>query len=218
MLNKLLNSTIMVKLKVALSIRIIYWLTIIFQYLLGLIIVGSIAFNVLIFMDKANDLQLHTQFPVKVDFMEVGNLNIDNKDVKIQLVEATSKIHFIDTPKVIANKVAFSMLLVSLAFFYLLRIFKKFITNVKDGLTFNIENIQVLKKLAYGLVVFWLFTVIYMNIFYYYIGTRVEFQNIRISSDTDNYPSILIVALMIWVLAHIFIKGLELQEEKDLTI
>ena len=103
-------------------------------------------------------------------------------------------------------------------FFYLVWVFKKFITNVKNGSTFNIENIKILKKLAYGLVTLWVFTIIYMKIFYYYIGTRVEFENIRISSDTNNYGGLLIVALMIWVLAHIFIKGLELQEEKDLTI
>jgi len=201
-----------------LSIRIIYWITVISQFLLGLVIIATIAFNVFIYLDISDNLQLHTQFPVEIDFLEVGSLEINDQIVKVEFVEANSKIHFIDTPRFIANKVAIAMLIVSVGFFYLLLIFKKFIKNVKNGDTFNINNIKILKKLSYGLVVLWAFTNIYMFLLYHYIGTRIEMDNIKISSNLNNYSGILFAALLIWVIAHIFIKGLELQEEKDLTI
>ena len=201
-----------------LSIRIIYWITVISQFLLGLVIIATIAFNVFIYLDISDNLQLHTQFPVEIDFLEVGSLEINDQIIKVEFVEANSKIHFIDTPRFIANKVAIAMLIVSVGFFYLLLIFKKFIKNVKNGDTFNINNIKILKKLSYGLVVLWAFTNIYMFLLYHYIGTRIEMDNIKISSNLNNYSGILFAALLIWVIAHIFIKGLELQEEKDLTI
>ncbi len=201
-----------------LSIRIIYWITVVSQFLLGLVIIATIAFNVFIYLDISDNLQLHTQFPVEIDFLEVGSLEINDQIIKVEFVEANSKIHFIDTPRFIANKVAIAMLIVSAGFFYLLLIFKKFIKNVKNGDTFNINNIKILKKLSYGLVALWAFTNIYMFLLYHYIGTRIEMDNIKISSNLNNYSGILFAALLIWVIAHIFIKGLELQEEKDLTI
>ncbi len=201
-----------------LSIRIIYWITVISQFLLGLVIIATIAFNVFIYLDISDNLQLHTQFPVEIDFLEVGSLEINDQIIKVEFVEANSKIHFIDTPRFIANKVAIAMLIVSAGFFYLLLIFKKFINNVKNGDTFTIKNIRILKKLSYGLVALWAFTNIYMFLLYHYIGTRIEMDNIKISSNLNNYSGILFAALLIWVIAHIFIKGLELQEEKDLTI
>ncbi len=155
---------------------------------------------------------------MEIDFLEVGSLEINDQIVKVEFVEANSKIHFIDTPRFIANKVAIAMLIVSAGFFYLLLIFKKFINNVKNGDTFTIKNIRILKKLSYGLVALWAFTNIYMFLLYHYIGTRIEMDNIKISSNLNNYSGILFAALLIWVIAHIFIKGLELQEEKDLTI
>ena len=75
--------SIMIKLKAPLSIRIIYWFTVVLQVVLGLGILVTIVFNVLVHMGMADDLQLHVQFPVEVDFVEVGNLNIDNNDVKV---------------------------------------------------------------------------------------------------------------------------------------
>ena len=201
-----------------LSIRIIYWITVISQYLLGLVIIAAIAFNVLIYLNISDDLQLHTQFPVEIDFLEKGSLEINDQIVEVEFVEASSKIHFINTPRFIANKIAFAMLVVSIGFLYLLLIFKKFIKNVKSGNTFNIDNINILKKLSYGLVALWFFTNVYMFLFYHYIGTRIEMDGVRISSNLNDYSGILFAALLIWVIAHIFIKGLELQEEKDLTI
>ena len=99
-----------------LSIRIIYWITVISQYLLGLVIIAAIAFNVLIYLNISDDLQLHTQFPVEIDFLEKGSLEINDQIVEVEFVEASSKIHFINTPRFIANKIAFAMLVVSIGF------------------------------------------------------------------------------------------------------
>ena len=207
------------KQKTPLSIKIIYWLTNFSFAILSLVLFATIALNILLYTTSfGDDFQLHTRFPAKVDFLEIGNLHINNQDIEVELVEATAKIHFIDTPKYISKRVAFLLLLVVSGAGYLTWVFRSFIKNVKDGIIFTIKNISLLKRMSYIIVTFWFFTYIYMRIFYYQISRNVEFKNIRIREEMDDNSGILIVALLIWVLAHIFISGLRLQKENDLTI
>jgi len=207
------------KQKTPLSIKIIYWLTNFSFAILSLVLFATIALNILLYTTSfGDDFQLHTRFPAKVDFLEIGNLHINNQDIEVELVEATAKIHFIDTPKYISKRVAFLLLLVVSGAGYLTWVFRSFIKNVKNGIIFTIKNISLLKRMSYIIVTFWFFTYIYMRIFYYQISRNVEFKNIRIREEMDDNSGILIVALLIWVLAHIFISGLRLQKENDLTI
>ena len=209
----------MVLIKPPLSIRIIYWFSNIVLGLLTLVFLATVVFNILLYTDFfGNDMQLHTDLPVKVDFLETGNLNLNGQDIKVELVEASTRIHFFNTPNFIAKKVGFALLFVILFAIGLTWLFRTFIKNVKEGEPFTVKNITLLQKLAYTLVGFWLFAVIYMRIFYYYIAKNLEFEHIRISDDFPNYKGILFAALFIWVLAHIFITGVKLQEEQDLTI
>lgn len=202
-----------------LSIKIIYWLTNFSFGILGLILLVTIVFNILLYTGSfGNNFQLHTQLPVKVDFLEIGNLHLNGKDVKVELVEATTKIHFFNTPKFITRRIGIVIFIVVLGAFYLTWIFQTFIKNVKNGDIFNIKNIMLLKKLSYGLVGFWLLTIVYMRVFYYYIVENLEFERIYLRDDIPNYFGVLFVALLVWILAHIFITGLKLQQEKDLTI
>lgn len=163
-------------------------------------------------------LQLHVALPVKVDFLEIGKLNLNNQDIKVELVDATTKIHFFNTPDFITKKVGIAMLFAFMFGCHLIWTFRKFIKNVMEGKVFTIGNISLLKMISYTLIGFWLFTVIYMRLAYHYVASRLSFENIRITDDIPYYSGILFVALFIWVLAHIFIKGLKLQQEKDLTI
>ena len=209
----------MVLIKPPLSIRIIYWLSNIVLGLLTLVFFAAIVFNILFYTDFFGDnMQLHTTLPVKVDFLEKGNLYLNGQIVQVELVEAASRIHFINTPNFISKKVGIAVLFVVLFGLSLTWLFRTFIKNVKDGETFTVNNILLLQKLAYTLVALWLFTVIYMRLAYYYIAKNLEFEHVLITDDIPNYTGILVAALFLWVLAHIFITGVKLQEEQDLTI
>ena len=48
--------------------------------------------------------------------------------------------------------------------------------------------------------------------------TKIKIEGVQITHQVDQHAGVLLVALFIWVLAHIFMTGLKLQEEKDLTI
>ena len=205
--------------KAPLSIRVIYWFTNIIFGLLMLGFVASIVFNVLLFTNVfGDDVQLHTRLPVKVDFLETGNLHLRNQDIKVELVDATTQIHFINTPSFITKKVGIMLMIVLLFTIFLTWTFQRFIKNVKNGEIFTIRNISLLKRLAYGIAGFWLFMVIYMQLSYHVMAKYLEFENVRITSEVQSYSGILFIAIFLWMLAHIFITGVKLKQENDLTI
>jgi len=205
--------------KAPLSIRIFYWIINLNLILLMLMALGTIA-NILFRTHFFwNDWQLFSSFelPTKVDFLEIGQLKIDNQLIKLEFVQATGQIKILDSSNFISKYIAPFRLLLIFAVGYLFWIFRNFLKNVKEGKTFDIKNISLLKQLAYGLALLWFYNGMVMGIAYHLIAKHIEFENIKITDDFDGSP-MLTVALMIWVLAHIFIKGVELQQEKDLTI
>lgn len=207
-------------LKAPLSIRIFYWIINLNLIVLLFVALGTLAnilFRVHFFW---NDMAIFSSFglPTEVNFLELGNLNIDNQTIKVELIKASGQIKILDSPYFISKYIAPFRILPILFIGYFLWIFRKFIKNVKEGQTFNIKNISLLKRLASGLAWFWLYTIISMQLTYQLIAKNINFENITITKDLNNYSVILWIALLLWVLAHIFIKGLELQQEKDLTI
>ncbi|MEA3443187.1 MAG: DUF2975 domain-containing protein, partial [Bacteroidota bacterium] len=95
---------------------------------------------------------------------------------------------------------------------------RKFITNVKHNKIFEIANIRLLQNLAYAIFALWIFTIIYMRIMFYSIASNVEFEHIEILEEFPNFAGIPMLALFIWVLSHVFITGVKLQEEQNLTV
>ncbi len=205
--------------KAPLSIRIIYWSTNLVLGLLSLVFVAFIAFNILLYTDIiGNDIQLHIQLPGKLDLNETGVLNLTDQEVQVELVEISGKLHFINTPTTITKKIAPVIMVVILIIGYLTYTFRTFIKNVKNGNVFTLTNIALLKRIAYGLVGYWLFYIIYMSLMFRWITQNLEFESIRISSEFSTESWALVIALLLWVLAHIFKTGLELKEETELTI
>ncbi len=209
----------MEKRKTPLSINVIYWFTTI---VLGLTVVAfllALVFNVLLYTDFfGNDIQLHSDLPGKVDYLEPGVLHVKGHNLKVELVEASARIHLINTPKFITRRIGIVILLIIAFGYYLTWVFRKFIKNVKTGRIFTIENIALLKKFAYALTGLWIFIILYMRVAYYLVSKHLEFENIRITAEFSNYPWLLFSALFIWVLAHILMTGVRLQEDQDLTI
>ncbi len=110
-----------------------------------------------------NDLQLHTRLPVKMNVLETGNLYLFNQDIKEELVNATSQVHFFNTPLFLVRWFGTALLLVGAVSFYLIFTFRKFIVNVKSQRIFDVQNIQLLKNIAYALLLLWIFCIVYMR-------------------------------------------------------
>ena len=201
-----------------LSIKVIYWVTnitfwiFVLAAILGFVLAGAFMFKI---FDKT---QLHVGIPVAINILEQGTLQLNNSISNVEFVEMYGKIHFIDTDPSIGQVYSLFILAILSIFFYIFFTFRKFIINVYKGVYFDIGNIALLKRISYALVGVWGFTAFYAYFQYYYLLKNMEFNSIEITGDVQTYPVILLVALFIWVLSHIFMKGCELQEEKDLTV
>ena len=209
----------MEKKKAPLSIRIIYWITQVAFVLFIITCAAVLVANILLYTGFfGNDMQLITKLPVKVDFLEVGNLHLDKADVSVKLVEAETRIQFCNTPKFLARWFGGVLIIVVALMFYIIWVFRKFIINVKKGLIFELKNIAFLKRFAYGLLAMWIVVVVYNKILYYSIVKYLEFDNVLITCDENSYNGILFFALFIWMLSHIFTVGVKLQNDQNLTI
>jgi hypothetical protein len=209
----------MYKNKKPLSIRIIYWFTQVVFWLFMLVLVLAIGLNVAFLTEMLGDkMQLRTILPVEVSYTEKGSLEVFGQLQEVEFVEAIGKIHFINTNPDLAKWFGIAMLIIVIIGLYILVMFRRFIGNVYRGYIFEEFNIRMLKKMAYGLVAMWVFTIIYSPVYYYLIIKNIEFEHLEISSKFNTNGVILIIALMLWVLSHIFLTGVKLQKEQDLTV
>jgi len=205
--------------KTPLSFNVIYWVMNVILVLSGLIAMGTIVLYVMLWTDFfGNDLQLHVNLPGKVNYLQCGTMSLMGTDIQVELVDASARIHFFNTPTFLARHFfSFLMGVVALGVFTIWT-FRQFIVNVRKGLTFTVSNIILLQRISYSLVGFWIIMIVYSRSAYYYISSRVQIENVEIIEDFDNHIGILLTALFIWVLSHIFMRGLKLQQEQDLTV
>ena len=204
---------------VPLSIRIIHILTVIVYYLsmvaCGLVILISLAIFTGILKD---DLQLHVEMPVEVDFKEIGQGRFASKSIDLEIVEATGKVHFINTPWNLGRILAIPLVIIIPFIFLLIRQFYLFIRNVKKGNVFDENNFKMLRKIGFGLMGLWFIMIVYMQIFYYSMVKHFRFNNIEITSNERWFEGILVAGILTLVLSHVFMKGREIEAENELTI
>lgn len=210
----------MESIKKPLSIKVIYWITNISFWIYLAAAVFIIFLAAYIFLIGIDTLQLHVGLPIMANLNEVGSFDsfLVPNTVDVEMVAMSGKVHFVDTPVELARLYAAFMFIVSILFSYIFVIIRKFVNNVYIGDYFDIKNINLLKRISYGLIFLWLFAVSYGYFQYFFIAVNLDFSTIEFNFDVNTYPSILIVALIIWVLSHIFSKGVQLQEENKLTV
>ncbi len=205
--------------KTPLSIRIIYILTSIVYYLTIIASLLGMIFGIgLLFGFWGDNVQLHTQMPFEASVVETGTAMYWGEEVQIELVEATGKFHYIDTPPIVARTNAIPMFFIFPLMFFMVFLFHRFIRNVSEGRIFDAQNFYLLRKLSYVLTGMWLFTVLYFQLLQRVVFQEMKFESLEFSTSGGWYSGLIIAALFTWVLSHIFLKGLELKEENELTI
>ena len=205
--------------KSPLSIRIIYILTSIVYYLSALVaVLGVILAFAILFGLLDDDLQLHIDMPVEVNIEEVGSAYFKGQKMDVQIVDAIGKVHLIDTPSGLARRLAIPMLIAFPALFWLIFLLHRFMRNVSEGRIFIKRNFQLLRMLGYSMAGLWLVTVVYMQILKHTIIHSFTFQQIEITDSNRWFAGLFMGALFTLALSHIFLKGMQLEEEKELTI
>lgn len=215
-----LKHKIMQTIKRPLSIKVIYWITNITFWLYAAISVLALVLVVVLLLGILDNLQLHVGIPVAFNVVEQGtlDLNLSSTYINVEMVEMYGKLHFIDSPVIVGRIYSLFALSIVSIFFYIFYTFRRFINNVYNGKYFDFDNIALLKRISYALVATWVFTAIYAYFQYFFIVINLKFSGLEATGNVQTYPVILLVALFIWVLSHIFMKGCELQDENKLTV
>jgi len=200
------------------SIKLIYWLTNIFFWLFNLM--GILVFVLVIGMAFGlfSNLQLRVGAPIAIDVLEKGTINLNNTIINAEFSEMYGKIFFIDTPVFIGRLYSIFLFIILGLGIFISFTFKKFIKNIYNGLFFDVKNISLLKRISYAIIIGWFFSFFFSYFQYFYEMKNINFETVKLNGDIQTYPLVLFVALFLWVLSHIFIKGAKLQEENNFTI
>lgn len=202
-----------------LSISVIYWITNItfWIFVVAAILAIIIAFG-LFFDYFGDDSNLKVGLPVSFDVLEQGKLMLLNHSVDVKFVEAYGKIAFSELPPILGKIYGVFMIVVMGLFFYIFKLFKNFIRNVYDGAYFETSNFLLLRKMAYGILVFWIAIVVYSVLQNFIIAHHLAFDSIAISGSMEFHGEVVFVALFLLMLSQIFVMGAKLQEDNQLTI
>lgn len=200
------------------SIRIIYWITQGTFCLFSGVAMFAAGFALVLIIGLLDSTQLHMGMPLQANVKEVSEVVLNNQVVEVELKEMTGKIHFIDTPIFIGRIFGATMLIALGLTFYGFLTFRKFITNVYYGQFFEKSNIYLLKRISYVLLALWMYTVIFTTTQYFVLLKKLNFETVDFTVDFNSFSGLLLSALFIWVLSHIFMKGAELKEENELTV
>ena len=202
-----------------LSIKIIFWGTQVAFWLFvlaGVLMVG-IAFG-LIFNLLNNDLNLHVGLPVAFDAVEHGNLQLLSKTIPVEFKDAYGKVAFAELPAFIGRIYGFFILVVIGIFFYIFKMFRRFISNVYEGKVFEQQNFKLLNLMGYGLFIFWGIIIAYSISQNFMIAQHLKFESLIYSGDMEFHMEVVFVGVLLIMLSHIFRYGTKLREDNELTI
>lgn len=200
------------------SVKLIYWITQVVFWLFTAAGFFAIFIAIALIFNLIHDLKLDVGIPVRMDVVEVGAFEFGDQSTTVQLNEMIGKLRFDSTPLLIQRVYGVFILVILSITYYLLMTFRVFITQVYKGHYFERKNILLLKRISYGLLAIWIITVFYGYFQYFFIVNNMKFESIVSNGNVETYPVILLFALFIWVLSHIFMKGVEMESERELTI
>ncbi len=204
--------------KSPLSIRLLYWFTNIIFWLLIVVAAAAFVFNLILLTDIDEEFQLRIALPYAIEVVEDGKVVLPSGLETVRIEEAFGKLYLVDTPFFITKMLIRVIFVVLMLGLFMTWRFKQLVTNLNNGLFFITANVQSIKQIAYGLLALWISTRIYIEVIYHMLVKHIEFDSIIISSQRADYDYMLQLALILWVMAHVFGKGIELKDYKDLTI
>ncbi len=200
------------------SVKIIYWMTQIVFWMFTATGFFAIFFGLGLLFNLLHDMKLNIGLPIEIDLVETGKFSFGEAISNVQLKEINGKIQFESAPEIIQRIYGVFIIIIMSITYYLMLTFRKFITQVYKGSYFDRKNIMLLKRISYGLFGMWILTVFYGYFQYFFLVKNLEFQTIVFTGKVETYPAVLLFALLVWVLSHIFQKGVELENENQLTI
>ena len=98
--------------------------------------------------------------------------------------------------------------------------FKKFMKKINDGHYFNRDTIKNIRHISYLLFSVWLIKLLSSTLLNFISFDLIHMNPMSEFHIANNFPSmaILLSAMIFWILSHVFLHGVRLEEENELTI
>ena len=204
---------------VPLSIRIIFWITEVIYFLSVLLALGALV--VLIwsrFAEIPDSFNLVIQSPFVYELEETGSMVMNGVEYPLTLTKINGRIGFPNTPPQIVQWTLISVWIVCTLLFMTVRSIRLFIREIRKGHYFDSKNVGRLKHVALWVLSIWLFTRIYMYSLSEFLPDSLQLPGLQRIAMYDPGSNEIFIVLFLWVLSHIFQKGMELQQDNELTV
>jgi len=190
-------------------------------YLQWVIIAGLVVITILIATDNSiiNTSKLEG-FHVQYERIDIPSSNLDNgnHESNIYLTNGEGRIHIENEDYNFIYFRLLSAFIDTLLYIFIIFLLRKIFSSLKTGEFFVKQNGIYIKKIAYavlGLTLIPAFLNYFINI---YIKKTLNIEGIIFKAQFEFDYGTVFLALLIFVLAQVFIRGTELKEDQDLTI
>ena len=192
--------------------RFIFW----FFAVVSAVFLLFVLVNLLGFTPQGLDVgvELPTNFRVN----EVGTFTFSDTQTAIEIKEASGVIIFKSMPRFLSVAISIGVLPLLFALLFILWLFKGFTRNVKLGNVFDLSNIKHFKRIAYIITATWVYLQVVSTVYNQVLVPNFTFSNVQFSYAHGSNGGMLLFALFVWVLSHIFETGAQINSENELTI
>jgi hypothetical protein len=152
----------------------------------------------------------------------VDTYSNNKKDQALNLKEKIYYKHAIlkQLPPVKKTIIVISSLYILYALTLCVFYFKKFMKKINDGHYFNRDTIKNIRHISYLLFSVWLIKLLSSTLLNFISFDLIHMNPMSEFHIANNFPSmaILLSAMIFWILSHVFLHGVRLEEENELTI
>lgn len=205
-----------IKMKTPFSIKLIYWIV---NGLFWILILGFVTIfvdNLLVIFNVNENPHFLFRMPLIKDILTISEVEINGEviPVRIDKIMGGFNVWHLGTRFAIINLTV--LFVIGALLIYLLALVKKMLISVKDNEVFTNKNVICLKKSSYSIFIIWILRDVFM---YSYVKIQFGyfnlFNNLFMDYLLSNY---LLTGAILLAVAHIFERGVKLQNYKDLTI
>lgn len=153
------------------------------------------------------------------------NADIYSNHKKVQVLNLKEKLDYKHAilkqlPPVKKTIIVISSLYILYALTLCAFYFKKFMKKINDGHYFNRDTIKNMRYISYLLFSVWLIKLISSTLLNFISSDLIHMNPMSEFHIANNFPSmtVLLSAMIFWIVSHVFLHGVRIEEEIELTI
>jgi len=201
--------------KIPVNINILYWLTNIFYWLTVFTIALFVLISLLSFWGIDFNFPVTIAPPIDTQLINLSTMLLNGEETPVKISRAVAVVKLADLNMDFRIMTNIIMLISIGVIVYAASRFRKVMMNVRQNIVFSNDNINILKHAAYSLFVFWFLEDIIFKFYkiWYFNISHFNFDIVEII-----FANYFVAGIITLVLASIFERGLDLQNENNLTI